>query len=108
MSDLAKRKCEACESGMPPMDPQQAEKMHSELKPGWELGSDRIRRNFDFKNFRDPFGLATRVALLAEEQGHHPDMEISWGKLVVTLKTHSVGGLTDNDFIVAAKIDEML
>ena len=107
MSELARRHCEACESGTPPLGAEQAKQLHSELNPAWVLGGDNLQRTFEFRNFRDPFGLATKVALLAEAEGHHPDLEISWGKLVVFLKTHSAGGLTDNDFIMAAKIDSL-
>ncbi|MGH2773034.1 MAG: 4a-hydroxytetrahydrobiopterin dehydratase [Actinomycetota bacterium] len=107
MEELASRKCEACEGGVPPLTGEQAAQLHSQIDPAWELDDDELERTFKFSNFRDPFALATRIALLAEEQGHHPDLEISWGKLEVSLKTHSIGGLSDNDFIMAAKIDEM-
>lgn len=104
---LVGQKCEACESGTAPLDERRAKELYMQLDPAWELGSDKLKRVFEFKNFRDPFALATRVADLAESEGHHPDLEISWGKLVVHLKTHSIGGLSDNDFIMAAKIDRL-
>ena len=107
MSDLASRKCEACHSGTPPLDPEGAAALHRQLHPDWVLHSDRIVRVFKLPNFRDAFGLATRVALLAEEEGHHPDFEVGWGRLSLTLTTHAAKGLTENDFIMAAKIDEL-
>lgn len=105
--ELASRRCEACESGTPPLDERRAKELHLQLDPAWKLGSDHLVRRFEFKNFRDAFGLAAKVAELAESEGHHPDLLVAWGRLVVTLKTHSVGGLSDNDFIMAAKIDKV-
>jgi 4a-hydroxytetrahydrobiopterin dehydratase len=107
--ELAKRKCEACAPGTPPVEEAQAKELHSEIDPAWKLESNRsIRRSFKFRNFRDAFGFVTRVALLAEDQGHHPDLEIGWGRADITFTTHAAGGLTDNDFIMAAKIDRMV
>jgi 4a-hydroxytetrahydrobiopterin dehydratase len=80
--------------------------MHRQLDAGWEREANRdIRRVFTFSTFREPFALATQIALLAESQGHHPDLEVSWGRLVVTFTTHAAGGLTESDFIMAAKVD---
>ena len=108
MSDLHKRKCEVCAPGTPPIDETRAEELQRELDPRWDRRGNRdLERNFEFKNFRDAFGLAARVALLAESEGHHPDMEIGWGRLDIRLKTHVANGLTDNDFILAAKIDRL-
>ena len=70
-------------------------------------GTTMLRRRLRFGDFKDAFGFATRIALVAEEEGHHPDMEIGWGKVVVSLTTHSSGGLTPNDFIMAAKVDRL-
>lgn len=105
--ELASRKCEACEAGTPPLDQRRAKELHAQLDPDWKLNSDHLERLFKFKNFRDAFALASKVADIAESEGHHPDLVVSWGKLVVTLKTHSIGGLSDNDFIMAAKIDQL-
>jgi len=107
VSGLTKQKCVACESGTPSLGGPARQQLHAQLDPDWKLSEDHIERTFTFNNFRDAFGMATRVALLAEDEGHHPDLEVSWGKLSVFLKTHAAGGLTENDFIVAAKIDEM-
>lgn len=81
--------------------------LHGQVDPGWILHDDRIVRELSFKNFTDAFGMATRVALVAEQQGHHPDFEIGWGKLTLTLTTHAARGLTENDFIMAARIDRL-
>ena len=66
-----------------------------------------IRREFTFHNFNEAFGLATRVSLLAEAQGHHPELEVAWGRLGIRFSTHSIGGLSRNDFIIAARIDRL-
>jgi 4a-hydroxytetrahydrobiopterin dehydratase len=106
--DLAAGKCEECAPGTPPLEPDKIEQLREQIDRAWELDDNRIVRTAKFKNFRDAFGLATRVALLAEEQGHHPDMEVGWGRVSIALTTHTAKGLTSNDFIMAAKIDEML
>lgn len=106
--ELVRRKCEACVPGTPPIGEARAAELHAQIDPGWgREGSARIERTFRFRNFRDAFGFATRVALLAESEGHHPDLEIGWGLVRLTLTTHAAKGLTDNDFILAAKIDRI-
>jgi 4a-hydroxytetrahydrobiopterin dehydratase len=77
----------------------------SELHGDWRVEDRVLRRNFKFANFASAFTVATRLALLAEREGHYPDLRLGWGYLVVELTTHAVGGLTRNDFILAAKID---
>lgn len=109
MKELARRKCEACAPGTPPIDEGRAAALHSEIDPAWERdGNQKLGRSFEFGNFRDAFGFATRVALLAEAEGHHPDLAIGWGHVGIDLTTHVAGGLTDNDFILAAKIDRLI
>jgi 4a-hydroxytetrahydrobiopterin dehydratase len=104
--DLTRRTCSDCTSDALPLDEAQAAELHRQIDASWEREDNRvIRRIFTFPDFGGPFALATRIALLAESQGHHPDLEVSWGKLVVTFMTHTAGGLTENDFIMAAKID---
>ena len=76
---------------------------------GWELSSDgkKISRTFKFRDFKEAMGFAHKVGDIAEEEGHHPDMLVAWGKVIVELWTHATGGLSENDFIVAAKIDKV-
>lgn len=106
--DLAQRKCQACTPGTPSLEEEQAAELHSQIDPGWSRDATlAIRRELAFRNFRDAFGFATRVALLAEAEGHHPDLEVGWGRLAIALTTHAAGGLTDNDFILAAKVDRL-
>lgn len=104
--DLATKSCKDCAPGAARLDEAQAAELHRQIDAAWERDAQReIRRTFTFPNFRAAFALATQIALLAESQGHHPDLEVSWGKLAVTLTTHHAGGLTESDFVMAAKID---
>lgn len=109
MADLAKKKCIPCEEGGPPLIPEKAEELLSELNPEWMLidGGRMLARTFHFDNFMGPMNLANKIAEIAEAEGHHPDLTIGWGSLGVELMTHSIGGLSENDFIVAAKIDQI-
>jgi len=76
--------------------------------PSWERDGNRmLRREFSFPNFRDAFGFVARVALIAEAEGHHPDVELGWGRAAFALTTHAASGLTRNDFVLAAKIDRL-
>jgi 4a-hydroxytetrahydrobiopterin dehydratase len=94
--------------GTPPIEENRAAELQQQLDPSWERdGNKRLRRQFTFENFRDAFGFLTRIALIAESEGHHPECEVGWGRVVVVLYTHTAEGLTDNDFIVAAKIDSL-
>jgi 4a-hydroxytetrahydrobiopterin dehydratase len=105
--DLARERCEACTGATPRIGPDEARELATRLDEGWRLGEDTIEREFTSKSFNAAFGLATRVALLAENQGHHPDIEVGWGRLVVRLTTHAIKGLSRNDFVMAARIDRM-
>ncbi len=104
--DLATRTCRECVPGAVPLEETRVAELHRQIDSAWEREANRsIRRVFTFSNFRDTFAFATQIALLAESQGHHPDLEVGWGRLVVTFVTHAAGGLTESDFIMAAKID---
>ena len=104
---LAERKCTACEGGVEPLSDDQARKMLRET-PGWEIVDNRIERTFKFANFVEAMGFANEITRIAEEENHHPDLHISWGKVKVDLSTHKIGGLSENDFTLAAKIDRIL
>ena len=106
--ELASRHCEACKPGTPPIDEERAVEHEAQLDPSWAReGTLRLRRELEFRNFRDAFGFVARLALLAESEGHHPDIELGWGRVEVTLTTHDAGGVTDNDFKLARMIDEL-
>ncbi len=107
-AQLTKRRCETCVPGTPPIDEARAVDLQAQIDASWTRADNVcLRRSFKFRNFRDAFGFATRVALLAESEGHHPDFEIGWGRVTLELTTHVANGLTDNDFIVAAKVDKL-
>ena len=107
--ELSQKKCVACESGTPPMNRAEAETLVKQLK-GWTLSGDRqwISKEFSFKDFAEAMAFGNKVADIAEAEGHHPDLQIRWGKAVVELTTHAILGLSENDFILAAKIDTIV
>ena len=94
-------------AGTPPLTAEEAQALAVGVAGEWQIDEREIRREFTVKTFNAAFGLATRIALLAEAQGHHPELEVAWCRLVVRLSTHSVGGLSRNDFIMAARIDRL-
>jgi 4a-hydroxytetrahydrobiopterin dehydratase len=107
MTELARGHCEVCAPGTPPIPEQEAEALSSEV-PEWERDGNRsLRREFSFADFKDAFGFVARAALIAEAEGHHPDVELGWGRAAFQLTTHAASGLTRNDFVLAAKIDEL-
>ena len=107
MSELAAAHCEACTPGTPALPEPEAAELSAQV-PGWEReGTSALRREFSFPNFRDAFGFVARVALIAEAEGHHPDIELGWGRAAFKLTTHAASGLTRNDFVLAAKIDQL-
>lgn len=105
--ELAKERCTSATAETPLIGRQEAIELMAALSPEWQLGETSIERRFELRTFNAAFGLATRVALLAEAQGHHPDLAIGYGRLDIRLSTHAIGGLSRNDFIMAAKIDRL-
>ncbi|HEY6539171.1 MAG TPA: 4a-hydroxytetrahydrobiopterin dehydratase [Candidatus Dormibacteraeota bacterium] len=105
MSQLARERCQSCTKDTPTLTGAAAEELLSELAPDWQIEAGVLRRSLTFPSFAAAFTLATRVALLAEREAHHPDLRVGWGYLTVELTTHTAGGLTRNDFILAAKVD---
>lgn len=105
--DLTHQKCVPCEGGTKPMTMDEAKPYLEEVKD-WEVAdAKKIRRKFKFKDFKEALAFVNRVGAIAEEEGHHPDIELEWGKVKVELSTHAIGGLSVNDFILAAKIDKI-
>lgn len=109
MSDLAAKHCKACEGGVAPLSAMQARDMLNQVM-GWALNDkgDEISRTFQFKNYYQTMAFVNAVAWIAHREDHHPDMEVSYNKCTVRYSTHAVHGLTENDFICAAKIDALL
>ena len=106
MSELASRQCVPCRGGVPPLTADEIRPLLSQLA-GWQVVNEHhLRKEIKFGNFREALAFVNRVGDLAEEQGHHPDICFGWGKVEVTIWTHKINGLTESDFILAAKIDE--
>ena len=105
---LAGQRCIAVDASTPPLDAEVARHLSTGLDAAWSLEADRLVRTLRFSTFGAAFAVATRVALLAEGQGHHPTIEVGWGRLVIVWMTDAIDGLTGNDFIMAAKVDRML
>ena len=106
-SDLASKSCVPCRGGVPPLSGSALEK-YARLLPSWRVvDGHHLEREFSFPNFRTALEFTNRVGNLAEEQGHHPDIYLAWGKVRITLWTHKIDGLTESDFVLAAKIDEL-
>ena len=108
MSELAERQCVPCRGGVPPMKGEQINEMSSQL-PDWQVVNEHhLQRSYRFQDFRETLDFVNRVGELAEEQGHHPDICFGWGKADITIWTHKIDGLTESDFVLAAKIDKLL
>lgn len=104
--ELDQQKCESCEGINGALSKEEAEGMLGQT-PGWEIVDNTIQRTFALPNFVDAMQFANRITPIAEQENHHPDVHVSWGKVRVELSTHSVGGLSRNDFILAAKINRL-
>ena len=100
-------KCVPCEGGVQPLNEEQTRE-RAALVPGWKLEEGTITRSFELADFRAALAWVNRVGMLAEEEGHHPNFHITgWNQVELVLYTHAVGGLTDNDFVLAKAIDEL-
>ena len=107
-SELAQRHCVPCEGGTPPMARAQFEPLLKQLD-GWQVVEDKkLSKSFRFGNFVEAVDFVNKITPVAEAEGHHPDLFVRWGAVRVELWTHAVGGLSENDFIMAAKIDELV
>ena len=106
LCELSSRQCKPCEGGTPPIPRVEAERLLAGL-PGWELGEGALHKRFDFKNYSQTIFFVNAVAWIAQRQGHHPDLEVSYNSCPVTYTTHAIGGLSENDFICAARVDAL-
>jgi 4a-hydroxytetrahydrobiopterin dehydratase len=104
--DLAQRKCIPCKPGQPKLGPERVRELLGQVR-GWEARDDKIHKSFAFKDFVTAMEFLNRVAEVAENEGHHPDFCVHYSRVDFTIFTHDVGGLSENDFIVAAKIDAL-
>jgi len=107
MSDLASKTCVPCRGGVPALKGQELQNLLRQV-PGWEVIQEHhLHRAYTFPDFKSALAFVNRVGELAEEQGHHPDIFLTWGKVEVTIWTHKIDGLTESDFILAAKIEQL-
>jgi 4a-hydroxytetrahydrobiopterin dehydratase len=107
MTELASKTCVPCKGGTPPLKGAELDELREQV-PEWEVVEEHhLRKVFRFKNFREALGFVHKVGELAEEQGHHPDISFGWGRVEVTIWTHKIDGLTESDFIFAAKVDTL-
>ena len=108
MSELAEKECIPCKGGIPPLKGQALAELLKKLGNNWEATNEHhLEKEFTFKNFREALAFTNKVGALAEDQGHHPDIYLAWGRVKITIWTHKIDGLTESDFIMAAKIDRL-
>ena len=109
VSELAKRKCIPCRGGVPPLQGKKIKELLDQLGNGWKVIEDHhLEKEYRFEDFRRALDYTVRVGELAEAQGHHPDISLAWGRVRLTIWTHKIDGLSESDFILAAKADQLL
>lgn len=107
LMELSERNCIPCRGGIPPLTGSEILPLAREV-PHWTVvGNHHVEREFEFPDFRTALAFTDAVGALAEEQGHHPDIYLAWGKVRITIWTHKIDGLTESDFILAARIDRL-
>ena len=107
MSELADLQCVPCRGGVPPLAGPEIEKLLRQLE-GWQVADEHhLSKTYKFKDFRESLEFVNRVGALAEQQGHHPDICFGWGTAEIKIWTHKIDGLTESDFVLAAKIDKL-
>ena len=107
MSDLAERQCVPCRGGVPSLTAEEIKPLAEQI-PDWEVvNQHHLQRSYEFSNFREALEFVNRIGALAEAQGHHPDICFGWGNAEISIWTHKINGLTESDFILAAKIDKL-
>jgi 4a-hydroxytetrahydrobiopterin dehydratase len=108
MSGLSRESCVPCRGGVPPLDESDITPLLEELGNGWRVvDNHHLEKSYEFPDFVSALDFANRVGAIAEQEGHHPDIQLSWGRVVLTIWTHKVEGLTRSDFVLAAKVDEL-
>lgn len=108
MSDLHQKKCIPCSQKMPPLKGSDLEQLAKKLEGGWRVVEEHhLEKEYKFKNFIDALAFTNALGAIAELEGHHPDIFLAWGRVKVTFWTHKIGGLSESDFIMAAKTDQI-
>ncbi len=109
MSELARRECVPCKGNVPPLKGNAIGALLEELGGSWRVVDEHhLENEFRFKNFKEALAFTNKVGALAEKVNHHPDLHVSWGHVKVTVFTHKINGLTETDFVFAAKTDALL
>ena len=107
-NDLTAKKCVPCRGGVPPLQGQAIQDLLAALGNGWQVSNEQhLEKAYPFRGFADALAFTNRVGALAESEGHHPDIYLAWGKVKLILWTHKIDGLTESDFILAAKADQL-
>lgn len=108
MMNLAEKECVPCKGGVAPLNGETLKKFSTELGNGWKVVNEHhLEKEFKFKDFREALTFTNRVGELAEANNHHPDIYLAWGKVRLTIWTHKIDGLTESDFVMAAKIQKL-
>lgn len=108
MGALAEKECVPCKGDVPPLKGKDLAQMTPQLSGGWQVVDEHhLEKEYKFQNFRDALDFTNKVGALAEAQGHHPDIYLAWGKVKLTIWTHKINGLTESDFVFAAKVDRL-
>ena len=108
-SELAAKECVPCKGGVPPLKGDELTALQERLGGGWRVVDEHhLEKEYRFPDFRAALDFTNRVGEMAEEQGHHPDVHLAWGKVGITIWTHKIDGLTESDFVFAAKADGVL
>jgi len=108
MSELAKKECVPCSGGVPPLKGSELEVLRRQLVEGWAVADEHhLEKEYQFDDFRQALDFTNKVGEMAEDQNHHPDILLAWGKVKVTIWTHKIDGLTESDFVFAAKADAL-
>ena len=109
MTALAEQQCVPCKGGMPPLKGAELAKLAGELGGGWQVVAEhQLEKEYKFKDFREALAFTNKVGALAEAQEHHPDIYLTWAKVKLTIWTHKIDGLTESDFVMAAKANKLL
>ena len=108
MNDLASKSCVPCRGGVPPLEREESSRLLKELGADWRVVENHhLEKSYDFPDFKTALDFVNRVGELAEREGHHPDIELSYGKVGLTIWTHKIDGLTESDFVLAAKAEKL-
>ena len=109
MNELANRVCVPCQGGIPPLKGKELKALQNQLGNGWNvINEHHLKKKWKFDDFESALNFTNKIGSLAEDQGHHPDIYLAWGKVEIKMWTHKISGLTESDFILAAKIDRII